>query len=92
MRRNISNIDKKHKAARRSVDDNYINVKCGRCGSASQLLVNNVITDAVICPVCHEGEIDIKARHIAGVHNRTVDELFGGLKPYILTSSRPSPN
>ena len=92
MRHNISDIGKKHNAVRSSAGDNYINVKCGRCGSASQLLVNNVITDAVICPVCHEGEIDIKARHMAAVHDRTVDELFGGLKPYILTSSRPSPN
>ena len=92
MRRNISDIDKKHTVADRSVGDSYVNVRCHRCGSTSQLHIKNVMTDMVLCPVCLEGEINCRAHHSGIVHYRKVAELFDGLEPYILTSVQPSPN
>jgi len=92
MRRNISGIDKKHNAAGRSNGDKYINVKCSRCGSTSQLLINNVMSDILQCPVCLEGEIDYKTPHSMAVRDRRVIDCFSNLEPYILTLVQPSPN
>ena len=92
MHRKISDIDKLHATAGRSVGDGYVNVMCHRCGSTSQLLIKNVMTDFVLCPVCREGEINCKARYSKAVPDQRAADFLDNLELYILTSVQPSPN
>lgn len=40
----------------------YMNVKCERCGSESQLMMHSIRSNSLICPVCLGSEINCHYR------------------------------
>lgn len=67
-------------------------VKCERCGNESQLMIRSVRSNAFLCPVCLESEIDCRLIEPEIQICREPGNIVYNLYPYITDSVVVSTN
>ena len=75
-----------------AVNEGYVTIKCYRCGSTMQLVIGSIRSDLLLCPVCHEGEIECRAQQPGNIDYEILISRLQDLGQYIATPVQLSLN
>ena len=70
----------------------YLIARCYRCGSTMQLVIEGVRSDAFLCPVCLEGEIECKVNQSGTQKRQGVIDGLQNLGQYVAAPVKLSVN